>query len=125
MKKYMISILSLLLICSVLTGCSAIRTLDAAEDRIDHTLDTVENRIELEIERSPSPAPEQITQADAVEIALQHAGFTEDRVQYLHTDYEIDNRVPQYDISFHVGRLEYDYEIHAETGEILSFEVDN
>ena len=119
MKKNRIpTILILLLICSILTGCSAIRTLDAAEDRIDHTLDAVEDRIE----RSPSPAPEQITRTEAAEIALEHAGFTADAVQYLHAEYEIDNGIPQYDVSFYADHREYDYEIHADTGEILSFE---
>ena len=140
MKKYLFpAILTLLLILPLLTGCSAVRTLDAAEDRIDHTLDTVEDRIEQHTVQptptpvtpasvgtgNPTPTPEQITQAEAIEIALQHAGFDAASVQYLHTEYEIDDGIPQYDVSFHVDRWEYEYEIHAESGQILSFERDD
>lgn len=73
---------------------------------------------------SPNPNAEKITQAEAREIALKHAGFTADQVERLRTEYEIDDRVPQYDVEFHVNGMEYEFEIHAETGEILSYDRD-
>lgn len=139
MKHRMLAlILAILLLMAVLSGCTAVRTLDAAEDRIEHSLDTAEDRIEDTIEQSVSrnvtpapqpttyatPTPDQITQAEAMEIALAHAGITADQAQYLYTEYEIDDRIPQYDVQFYMGNMEYEYEIHAETGEILSFEQD-
>jgi len=78
------------------------------------------------------PAPPSVTEAavrltpeEVQAIALQHAGFTADQVQYLRTEYEIDDRVPQYEVQFREGPWEYEYEIHAETGVILSFEKDD
>ena len=73
-----------------------------------------------------APAPAQaITKEDAQKIALDHLGLTADQVTRLHTSYEIDDRIPQYDVEFLEGDWEYEFEIHAETGKILSFDKDH
>ena len=79
---------------------------------------------------TPDPAPAtavtvSLTKEDAEAIALEHAGLTADQVVGLRTKYEIDDGVPVYEIDFHVDRIEYDYTIHAETGEILEWEMDD
>ncbi len=66
-----------------------------------------------------------LTKEEAEAIALKHAGFTNAQVSYLRTEYDIDDRIPEYDVEFREGRWEYEYEIHAETGAILSFEKDD
>ena len=66
-----------------------------------------------------------LTAKEAEMTALDHAGFTADQVQYLRTEYELDDGVPQYEVQFHQGRWEYDYEIDARTGEILSYDRDD
>lgn len=150
MKNRMFALtLAVILLMTLLSGCSVARKLDAAEDRIENKIDvvedsienkidTVEDTIETKIEQSVpqsvtpapdqkvynSPTPDQLTHAQAMEIALNHSGFTADQVQYLHTDYEIDDRIPQYDVQFYVDNMEYEYEIHAETGDILSYDRD-
>lgn len=70
-------------------------------------------------------APKHLTGEKAEAIALAHAGFTRDQVSRLYTEYEIDDGIPQFDVQFHEGRWEYEYEIHAETGAILSFDKDD
>lgn len=67
----------------------------------------------------------QLTQADAEAIALQHAGFTADEVKRLHTDYDIDDGVPKYEVLFYQGYWEYEYDIHSETGVIISIDTDD
>ena len=129
MKKPIIPIA--LLVLALLTGCSAARTIDRAED---HPEDRIENKIEQSIvtlvtpipdEKLPvSPTPNQITEVEAMEIALAHAGLTAEQVQYIHTEFEIDNRIPEYTVDFFANGLEYEYEIHAESGNILSYDVD-
>ena len=129
MKKPIIPIA--LLVLALLTGCSAARTIDRAED---HPEDRIENKIEQSIvtlvtpipdEKLPvSPTPNQITEVEAMEIALAHAGLTAEQVQYIHTEFEIDNRIPEYNVDFFANGLEYEYEIHAESGNILSYDVD-
>lgn len=66
-----------------------------------------------------------LTAEEAKAIALSHAGFTADQVKFLRAEFEIDDRIPQFDIEFREGYWEYDYEIHAETGVILSFDKDD
>ena len=72
--------------------------------------------------RTADPA---ISLEEAKNIALKHAGFTADQVTALHAEYEIEHGIPQYDVEFHYEHWEYDYEINAETGEIISFSKDD
>ncbi len=62
----------------------------------------------------------------AQNIALEHAGQKEEEVQILHTKLEYEDRVWQYEVEFYHPELhiEYDYDIDALTGEILSFDMD-
>lgn len=72
----------------------------------------------------PTAAPQHLTKEEAEKIALEHAGFTADQVQRLHTDLDYDRGKAEYEVDFYVDRWEYDYEIDAETGKILSFDKD-
>lgn len=79
---------------------------------------------------APAPAvteaaPARLTKEEAQAIALEHAGFTAEQVNYLRAEFDMDDRIPQYDIEFHEDRWEYEYEIHAETGTVLSFDRDD
>ena len=65
-----------------------------------------------------------LTMEEAQAIVLEHAGFAAEDVQWLRTELEMDDRVPQYEVQFRQGGLAYEYEIHGETGEILSMDVD-
>lgn len=113
-----------------MTGCSAAgaaRTLDRAEDKIEHKLDAAGDKMEDALRRAAAPAStgsEPVTGEKAAQIALDHVGLTENQVKRLRTDYEIDDGVGQYDVSFLAGEWEYEFEIHAETGKILSFDKD-
>lgn len=70
---------------------------------------------------SEMPA-ELLTKEEAQTSALEYAGFTADQVSYLRTEYEIYDRMPQYDVEFHEGYWESNYWIHTQMGKILSFE---
>ena len=60
----------------------------------------------------------------AKEIALNHAGFTENNVTFVKLKTDIDNGINVYDIEFINNNMEYEYEINAVSGEILSFDAD-
>ena len=62
-----------------------------------------------------------LTKEEARQIALNHAGLTESQVTRLKTELDYDNGVPEYDVEFHFDGWEYDYEIDAQTGEILEW----
>ena len=65
-----------------------------------------------------------LTKQEAIAIALAHAELTEADVTALWGNFDWDDRIPEWDISFHYGDWEYDYEIHAETGEVRKWERD-
>lgn len=65
-----------------------------------------------------------ISKEEATAIALKDAGFTADQVTRLRTEFDYDDGRPEYEVDFHQGGYEYDYEIHAETGKILSKDQD-
>ena len=58
-------------------------------------------------------------------LALSHAGFTAQEVSFLRVEPELYDRVPHYDVEFQEGDWEYEYEIHAQTGAVISFEKDD
>ncbi len=72
------------------------------------------------------PSDSYITAEKAKSIAFQHAGValsgTTPAYRDLECELEKENGVPTYEVSFQMGTWEYDYHIHAETGEILRCE---
>lgn len=60
----------------------------------------------------------------ARQAALSHAGLNAEDVYFTHSHLEFDDGRWQYDVEFHRGSEEYDYDIDALTGEILSFDHD-
>ena len=56
----------------------------------------------------------------AIDIALEDAGFTAAEVTGLSAELDLDDAVVHYDVEFKQGGMEYDYDIDATTGAILS-----
>ena len=82
---------------------------------------------------SPSPSAGQttggqaaaVTEEQARETALSHAGFTADQVTFVRSELDRDDGRLMYDVEFYTSDYkEYDYEIDAATGEILSYDYD-
>ena len=89
---------------------------------------------------SPSPAPQvsqavtdpgtaapsaSITEEQARQIALDHAGLSAGEVTFLKSKLDWDDGRQTYDIEFYTAAYEeYDYEIDVLTGEILSYDFD-
>ena len=119
--------------------------LDVAEDKLEDSLRKAvspatapaypaETPAETEgsVETQPEPAPpaatekaQALTQEQAQQIALEYLGFTAEQVTRLRTRYEIDDGIPQFDVEFIQGDWEYEFEIHGETGRILSYDKDH
>lgn len=75
--------------------------------------------------QSQQQAGQEITAEEAENIALTHAGLTREEVSRLHTEKDFDDGVSYYEVQFEKDRLEYEYEIKAEGGNILSFDKDH
>ena len=56
----------------------------------------------------------------AIDIALANAGFAVSDVTELEAQLHLDDGAPHYDVSFKQGTTEYDYNIDAATGDIIS-----
>ena len=134
MKQQLIAILLIAALLLTMNGCSAAgaeQKLDAAEEKIEDSLDAVEDSVEHAVRKAVPPAPEEssadttFTQEQAENIALKYAGFTADQVTRLRTEYEVDEGIPQYDVEFHKGDWEYEFEINAKAGRIISYDKDH
>ena len=66
-----------------------------------------------------------ITDAKAKEIALNHANLSQNQVAYMNTHLDYDDGVQVYDVDFYVNDVEYSYEINAQNGNIVSYEMDS
>lgn len=60
----------------------------------------------------------------AKEIAMSHAGVSAGSVSFVKAKLDYEDGVKIYDIEFYSGNVEYDYEINAATGAIVSFDQD-
>lgn len=60
----------------------------------------------------------------AKQAALEHAGLNGDDVRFVHADLELDDGSWKYDVEFYKDNIEYDYDIDALTGAVLSFDQD-
>jgi len=127
---------ALLLCGSVLfafAGCNRVE--DTLENHIDAIEETLEQKVNDAVNSlSPSESNGSFTPVDpsalispeeAQNIALKHAGVTAEEVTGLHSVMDIDDGRQEYDVEFRVGHLEYEYEIDAATGKILSSDIDN
>ena len=145
MKKQLTTALLVFAFLLLMAGCSAetARKLDAAEERMEHRMDVIEDTLETAVRQQTAPAaphrtgPEfretqpvpaaqnQITREDAEKIALDHVGVTAEQAQRLRANFEMDDGVPQYDVEFLEGDWEYEFEIDANSGRILSYDRDH
>ena len=72
----------------------------------------------------PAASGTGITAEEAKQIALEHAGVNEADIRALELETDRDDGRTVYEFSWKVGWTEYDYDIDAATGEILSFSQD-
>lgn len=68
---------------------------------------------------------DELTQDEAVAIACENAGVSQDEISHLRVEQDWDDGVMTYNIEFYNGNTEYDYEIHGTTGQILERDQDN
>ena len=76
-----------------------------------------------EVEASATEAKESkaggISEDQALDIALKHAGIAKKDTSNVKVNREMDDGIDKYEIEFHVGNKEYSYDINAKTGDIL------
>lgn len=101
--------------------------IDAATGQILHsevpaTAPAVTPEPTVPVETTPQSTTGPMLQEEAVAIALAHAGYTADQVRELEVEKDREKGVLLFEVDFEAGGYEYEYKIHAETGEILHTE---
>lgn len=80
-----------------------------------------------DIEQAPqqsTPAPADTISADAaLQIALEHSGLRQEDITLAKNKLDTDDGIYEYELEFYANGKEYDYTIHAQTGEIRSYEI--
>jgi uncharacterized membrane protein YkoI len=67
---------------------------------------------------------EYISMDRAKQIAFEHAGVNGADAHFDDQEFDVDDGVPSYELEFYVNGNEYEYDIHAVSGEILKSEHD-
>ena len=70
-----------------------------------------------------APQPE-LTEDQAFAIALEHAGLTEEQLDFSNVHLDRDDGVWVYEIEFRKGRTEYEYAVNASSGKIVDYDKD-
>ena len=70
-----------------------------------------------------APQPE-LTEEQALAIALEHAGLTEEQLDFSNVHLDRDDGRWVYEIEFREGRTEYEYAVNASSGKIVDFDKD-
>lgn len=67
----------------------------------------------------------EVNETQARDIALQHAGVSQDQVAFIQSKLDYEHGRQVYDVEFYTKDFkEYDYEVEISTGNILSFDYD-
>ena len=125
----LISLVLLVLVIALAAGCSTLYKAEQAADQIEDQVEQKVDQAEAAVENQVTPSVVQnaaaLTQTEAEEIALLQAGFKADQVTGLHSEFDVDDGIPEYEVEFFQDGWEYDYTIHADTGEVLSYDISN
>ena len=65
-----------------------------------------------------------VTKEQALETALNHAGVSKANASYVQVHKDYDNGMEQFDVKFYVGMTEYSYDIDANTGRIVDYDIE-
>ena len=65
-----------------------------------------------------------LTAEEAAAVALAHASLSKADVTHLKTEQDRDDGMLIWEVEFRQGRVEYEYESHAQTGKVLDWERD-
>lgn len=122
MKKIIVCLLVVSCL-AVMAGCAASSTGSDASAASSQT-DTTQTSELAAASLTDSALLAYIEESEAKAAALEHAGLSESEVTYVSVKLDYDDGRTVYDIEFYVDNTEYDYEVDAYTGDILSYDYD-
>lgn len=130
MRKWYSVVFASVLLILLLTGCADPSSRENKQSlaQTDTTAsETTDKRVPMVSANDKTTSNSaQISRDEAKRIALEKAGVTMDSIfdYECELDYDEDTRVWEYEISFNVGRTEFECDIHAEDGTIIHFRTE-
>lgn len=128
MKKLLALLLVSVLAFSLVacTGTEETVKSDTSSDEALVTNDVKETDTATTAKEEPGtePSSEEVTSEQAEDIALKHAGLKRSEVTYIRSSLDYDDGYKLYEVEFYKDRFEYDYDVDAVSGKILSFDKD-
>ena len=121
MKKILVSIMVFSMAMLLLTACGSKQNTvpkPGAGATGDETMQQTTDKTQVDTSKF-------IGEEKAKELALKKAEIGADGVKFDRVELDFDDGVWQYEVDFRHGDIEYDIDINAENGEILSFEKEN
>lgn len=115
MKKYLLGATVCLVLALGITACSGNGNNDAKSTSSNSPSPT---------DTTSQTTDDLITEDQAREIALAHAGIAAEDATFINLQLDYDDGRKIYEVEFYSGDTEYNYEIDAQTGEIISFDYD-
>jgi len=103
------------------SSTTSIRTTDSSSVVTTSTTTTAATSNSKAIATTPS-SKTQITRDRAIELALQAAGLTRDKVRDLEAELDRERNGLFWEVDFETGEYEYSYDIHTETGVVVKAE---
>lgn len=118
MKRKLLTMSALALVCGVSVACSS-NTSANVNTNIAQENTSFQNNI------NNNNTNAKITSDKAKEIALNHANLSKNQVSYINAHLDYDDGIQVYDVSLYVNDVEYSYEINAQNGNIVSYKMDS
>ena len=110
----------------VLSGCTGPQQVPAQQPVTNGTVTDTTVTTPNQTTQQQTVAPQTTTQGSAISedyaklIAVNDAALTLDGVTFTKISHEFDDGIDKYEIEFYANQTEYDYDIDANTGNILS-----
>ena len=120
MKRKLLTISALALVCGASVACSTTTVLPAPTT--NNSVSQEANNAQTNINNTNVTA--KITEDKAKEIALNHANLSQNDVTFIRSGLDYDDAVLSYDVELYHNNQEYDYKIDANTGDILEYDLD-
>ena len=118
MKKILLSVITLLIITGVVTSCGQ------KQNNLQQSAPPTQSQKPQQSGQQAVDTANFIGEDKAKEISLDRAGLTADDVIFDRLELDRDNGVWKYEVEFRQDRTEYDTEVKADDGTILSYETD-
>lgn len=105
-------------------GENMMRTMGEAGEKMGQTVGETGENMARNTGKTGADTSKFIGEEKAKELALKKAGIGAEGVKFDRVELDRDNGMWQYEVDFKYGNVEYDVDVNAENGEIVSFETE-